>query len=102
MSDILKPRGRTAYSRVCKENQAWTQKKVMKEGTDVFGNKKEFLVEDGHFRCECGEIVYVRKSFAVCDGCGMIFNDGPTIASEKMKRRLEGAFRRNCTNKNFI
>ena len=76
IGDILKPHGRTAYSHVNKENQAWAQKKVVKEGTDVFGNKKEFLVEDGHFRCECGAIVYLRKSFAVCDGCGAIFNDG--------------------------
>jgi hypothetical protein len=102
MSDILKPHGRTAYNHVNKENQAWAQKKVWVEGKDVFGNRKKFLVENGHFRCGCGEIVFVRKGFAICDGCGLCFNDGPIETSEKIKRQAEGAFRRKCINKSFI
>jgi len=96
------PRARLARQHESRENQAWAQKKVWVEGEDAFGNKKKFLVEDGHFRCDCGQIVYVRKGFAICDGCGLCFNDGPVTTSLKMKKKLEGAFRRNCSNKNFI
>jgi len=60
--------------------QAWRPGKIAKEGVDCFGNKKGFLVEEGHFKCGCGSIVRIDKNgFAACESCGNIFNDSKTI-----------------------
>lgn len=83
--------------------QAWGRKKVPAEGKTKFGKKITVMVDAGHFRCHCGAIVRIEKNgFAACEHCGEIFNDGQAGASEKIKRRAEGAFRRDCSNKNFI
>ena len=52
-----------------------------KEGVDCFGNKKIFLVEEGHFRCKkCSAIVRIDKNgFAACEKCGEVYNDSKTI-----------------------
>jgi len=75
-----KPRGRPAHSVENRAGQAWRPGKVAKEGVDGNGNKKIFLVEEGHFRCGCGAIVRVDKNgFAACESCGQIYNDSKTI-----------------------
>ena len=75
------PRGRLAHSTESRVGQAWKPGKVPKEGVDCFGNKKIFLVEEGHFRCKkCSAVVRIDKNgFAACESCGEIFNDRKTI-----------------------
>ena len=75
------PRSRLAHSNEGRVGQAWKPGKVLKEGVDVFGNRKVFLVEEGHFRCKkCSAIVRIDKNgFAACESCGEIFNDRKTI-----------------------
>lgn len=97
------PRARLPHQHEGKVGQAWRARTEYQEGEDVFGNKKSFQVEVGPFLCRCGAIVRIDKNgFAACEHCGEIFNDGPIEASEKIKRRAEGAFRRDCINKSFI
>jgi hypothetical protein len=70
---------------------------VLKEGVDVFGNRKVFLVEEGHFKCRCGSIVRIDKNgFAACESCGEIYNDSKTVrgteyhmSKAQKKRELE-------------
>ena len=91
------PRSRLAHSNEGRVGQAWKPGKVPKEGVDCFGNKKIFLVEEGHFRCKCGSIVRIDKNgFAACESCGEVFNDRKTIrgteyhmSKAKKKRELE-------------
>ncbi len=74
------PKARLAHSFEGRAGQAWKPGKILKEGVDLFGNKKVFLVEEGHFRCKCGAIVRIDKSgFAACESCGEIYNDSKTI-----------------------
>jgi uncharacterized C2H2 Zn-finger protein len=91
------PKARPAHSFESREGQAWRPGKVLKEGTDIFGNKKTFLVEEGHFRCKCGAIVRIDKNgFAACESCGEVFNDRKTVrgteyhmSKAQKKRELE-------------
>jgi recombination DNA repair RAD52 pathway protein len=77
------PKSRLAHSNEGRVGQAWRPGKVLKDGIDVFGNKKVFLVEEGHFRCGCGAIVRVDKNgFAACEECGHIYNDSPIRGTE--------------------
>ena len=78
------PRGRLAHSNEGRVGQAWKPGKVPKEGVDVFGNKKVFLVEEGHFKCKrCGAIVRVDKNgFAACESCGLVYNESPIRGTE--------------------
>jgi len=75
------PKARPAHSFTGRVGQAWKPGKVLKEGVDVFGNKKTFLVEEGHFRCtRCSAIVRIDKNgFAACESCGEVYNDSKTI-----------------------
>ena len=75
------PKARPAHSFEGRVGQAWRPGKVLKEGVDLFGNKKVFLVEEGHFMCrQCGSVVRIDKNgFAACESCGEIYNDGKTI-----------------------
>jgi hypothetical protein len=90
------PRSRLAHSNEGRVGQAWKPGKVLKEGVDVFGNRKVFLVEEGHFRCKkCSSIVRIDKNgFAACDKCGEIYNDSKTIRgteyhmSKRQKKKL--------------
>ena len=92
------PRSRLAHSNEGRVGQAWKPGKVPKEGVDCFGNKKIFLVEEGHFRCKkCSAIVRIDKNgFAACEKCGEVYNDSKTIrgteyhmSKAKKKRELE-------------
>jgi hypothetical protein len=77
------PKSRLAHSNEGRVGQAWKPGKVLKEGVDVFGNKKKFLVEEGHFKCPCGSIVRVDKNgFAACESCGHIYNEAPIRGTE--------------------
>ena len=74
------PKPRLAHSNEGRVGQAWRPGKILKEGVDLFGNKKVFLVEEGHFKCKCGSIVRIDKNgFAACESCGEIYNDRKTI-----------------------
>lgn len=75
------PRSRLAHSNEGRVGKAWKPGKVLKEGVDVFGNRKVFLVEEGHFRCKkCSAIVRIDKNgFAACEKCGEVYNDSKTI-----------------------
>jgi len=75
------PKSRLAHSNEGRVGQAWRPGKVLKEGVDVFGNRKTFLVDEGHFRCKkCSAIVRIDKNgFAACESCGQIYNDSKTI-----------------------
>lgn len=88
------PKSRLAHSTENRVGQAWKPGKVQKEGMDVFGNKKVFLVEEGHFRCKCGAVVRVDKNgFAACEACGYVYNDSPVRGTEyhmsKAKKKKE-------------
>ena len=74
------PKARPAHSFEGRVGQAWKPGKVLKEGVDIYGNCKKFLVEEGHFRCKCGSIVRIDKNgFAACESCGEVYNDSKTI-----------------------
>ena len=71
------PRPRLPHQNEGRVGQAWNRKKVPTEGEGKFGKKKIVMVDAGHFRCHCGSIVRIDKnSFAACESCGEIFNDG--------------------------
>jgi hypothetical protein len=100
-----KPRGRPAHSVENRVGQAWRPEKVLKEGVDVFGNKKVFLVEEGHFRCRCGAIVRIDKNgFAACEMCGEVYNDSKTIRgteyhmSKAQKKKALEEFKASVVN----
>lgn len=77
------PKSRLAHSNEGRVGQAWKPGKVPKEGTDCFGNKKVFLVEEGHFRCKCSAIVRIDKNgFAACEKCGLVYNESPIRGTE--------------------
>lgn len=74
------PKPRLAHSNEGRVGQAWRPGKIPKEGIDKNGNRKVFLVEEGHFKCRCGSIVRIDKNgFAACESCGEIYNDSRTI-----------------------
>ena len=87
------PRPRLPHQNEGRVGQSWMEKKVKKEGEDCFGNKKTFLVEDGHFLCHCGSVVRLDKNgFAACENCGEIFNDRghePQMSNRQKKLSLE-------------
>ena len=89
------PKARLAHSFEGRVGQAWKPGKIPKEGVDCFGNRKVFLVEEGHFRCKCGSIVRIDKNgFAACESCGEIFNDRewysvPRMGMSKSKKKRE-------------
>ena len=91
------PKARLAHSFEGRVGQAWKPGKIPKEGVDCFGNRKVFLVEEGHFRCKCGSIVRIDKNgVAACESCGEIFNDREPIrgteyhmSKAKKKREME-------------
>ena len=91
------PKARPAHSFEGRVGQAWKPGKVLKEGVDIYGNCKKFLVEEGHFRCKCGSIVRIDKNgFAACESCGEVYNDSKTIrgteyhmSKAKKKREME-------------
>jgi hypothetical protein len=89
------PKSRLAHSNEGRVGQAWRPGKVPKEGVDAYGNKKVFLVEEGHFKCRCGSIVRIDKNgFAACESCGEVYNDSRTIRgteyhmSKRQKKKL--------------
>jgi uncharacterized C2H2 Zn-finger protein len=97
------PRARPAHSFTGRVGQAWKPGKVPKEGVDCFGNKKTFLVEEGHFRCtRCSAIVRIDKNgFAACEKCGEIFNDRgheQQMSNRQKKASLE-RFKYMCCHK---
>lgn len=75
--------------------QAWNRKKVPAEGETKFGKKIIVMVDAGHFRCHCGAIVRIdRNSFACCEACGEIYNDGPAAAPGRSNRQKKASFER--------
>lgn len=98
----MKPLGREARSPENRVNQAWKPGHETVEGEDVFGNKKTFQVEVGHFRCCCGNIVRVDKNgYAACEECGLIYNDGfqRVETSNREKKRALERFKYDCLHK---
>jgi hypothetical protein len=98
------PKARPAHSFEGRVGQAWKPGKVLKEGVDVFGNRKVFLVEEGHFRCKkCSTIVRIDKNgFAACEHCGEIFNDSGSMghrASNRSKKAALERFKYMCCHK---
>jgi len=98
----MKPLGREARSPENRVNQAWKPGHEEREGVDIFGNKKTFQVEVGHFRCCCGNIVRVDKNgYAACEECGLIYNDGfqREAEDEEAKTLNDRDFRVACIRK---
>ena len=101
------PKARPAHSFEGRVGQAWKPGKVPKEGVDCFGNKKIFLVEEGHFRCKkCSAIVRIDKNgFAACESCGEVFNDSKTIRgteyhqSKSQKKKAMREFANGLVNR---
>ena len=100
------PKARLAHSFEGRVGQAWRPGKVAKEGIDDNGNRKVFLVEEGHFKCRCGSIVRIDKNgFAACESCGEVFNDSKTIRgteyhqSKSQKKKAMREFTNGLVNR---
>lgn len=103
--DILRPHGRSAHIELQnREGQAWKPGRVEVEGVDIFGNKKKFMAEKGHFRCKkCDAVVrFDIRGYAHCEKCGDIYNDGVAEAQKikaRSKRNADRSFRAKCSRK---
>ena len=74
---------------------AWKPGKIEVEGEDIFGNKKKFMMDNGHYKCKkCDAIVrFDIRGYAHCTICGEIHNDGireiPRISNRGRKKLNE-------------